>query len=149
MWTTQHTAETTAPPSAVWAALRDLHSGAQDPSGATADVFELHGPYAVGTTLSVTPQGQDTFTSTIVELVPNEVYADRTEFGGVTLLFRHTLTALGEGGTRITHTLEIDGEDADRVGPELGPQISEDFPSAMDALVESAHRLTEAGRSTR
>ncbi len=142
MWSTHHTRETAVPPSGIWAAIRDLHSGAQAEGEASGDVFELHGPFAVGTELSVTPQGQETFRSTIVELVENEVYADRTEFGDLTLFFRHTLTALDQGGTRITHALEIDGAGVEQVGPELGPQISEDFPSAMDALIESARRLT-------
>jgi hypothetical protein len=138
MWTTEHTATTDAPPAAVWAALHALHTGVA--LSERSDRFELHGPFAVGTEISVTPQGQDTFRSVIVELVENEVYADRTEFGGLTLLFRHRLAALDGGGTRITHQLFIDGAEADQVGPELGPQIADDFPAAMDELIAAAHR---------
>lgn len=138
MWTTEYTAETTAAPEAVWAALRDLHSGIA--LSDNSDRFELHGPFAVGTQISVTPQGQDTFRSRIIELSANEVYADETSFGGLTLLFRHTLAALDNGGTRITHRLEIGGADADRMGPELGPQISADFPAAMADLIAAAER---------
>ena len=147
MWTTSHTADTTADPRAVWAALRDLHSGT--PLSADSDRFELHGPFAVGTELSVTPQGQDTLRSRIVELVEDEVYADQTVFGGLTLLFRHTLVRLDDGGTRVTHTLVIDGEDGDRMGPELGPQISADLPVAMSDLLAAAElgpaRVTATG----
>ena len=147
MWTTEYTADTTAGPSAVWAALRDLHSGT--PLSADSDRFELHGPFAVGTELSVTPQGQDTLRSRIVELVEDEVYADQTVFGGLTLLFRHTLGRLDDGGTRVTHTLVIDGEGADRMGPELGPQISADFPVYMSDLLAAAElgpaRVTATG----
>ncbi|HEY2557303.1 MAG TPA: polyketide cyclase [Diaminobutyricibacter sp.] len=135
MWTTEHTAETTLDREAVWAALRDLHTGALRYDG--ADTFELHGPFAVGTELTVTPVGQDPFPSTIVDLVENETYADRTEFGTLVLTFRHTLVPTPDG-TRVTHRLEIDGEGADEVGPELGPQISGDFPESMDALFEQA-----------
>jgi hypothetical protein len=142
MWTTEHTAETSAARSAVWDALRALHSGVA--LGPLSDRFELHGPFAVGTELSVTPQGQDTMRSVIVERVENEVYADRTAFGGLTLTFRHILSALPGGGTRVTHQLEIDGEDADRVGPELGPQISGDFPAAMAELLAAAERRVRA-----
>src|SRR3954447_1908703 len=108
MWSTSHTADTPAEPAAVWSALRDLHSGVK--LSETSDRFELHGPFAVGTELSITPQGQDTFRSTIVELVENRVYADKTIFGDLTLLFRHTLTPLDNGGTRVAHELQIDGE---------------------------------------
>ena len=131
MWTTEHTAEPEATPEAVWAAIEDLHRGTMN--SPTSDRFELHGPFEVGTELSVTPQGQGTFRSRIIELVPREVYADETAFGDITLLFRHTLEAI-DGGTRVTHRLEISGPTSDQVGPELGAQISEDFPEAMQAL---------------
>ncbi len=55
----------------------------------------------------------------------------------LTLLFGHTLEALASG-TRVTHRLEIHGPDADQVGPELRPQISGDFPVAMDELLAAA-----------
>lgn len=138
MWTTTHTAETTASPGQVWAALTALHSGT--PLGPGSDSFELHGPFEVGTTLTVTPQGQDPMTSTITELIPGQVYADQTVFGDLTLTFRHRLTPLEDGGTSVSHTLEITGASADQAGPELGPQISGDFPDAMTELLSAAER---------
>lgn len=132
MWTTEHTAETAASPEAVWTAIEDLHSGRANST--STDRFELHGPFAIGTELSVTPQGQETFRSRIVELVENTRYADETLYGDITLVFRHTLDRLDDGGTRVTHRLEIGGPGGDEAGPELGPQISADFPEAMAAL---------------
>jgi hypothetical protein len=137
MWTTEHTTETSLPREVVWAALRDLHRGELTYDG--ADTFVLHGPFAVGTELDVTPVGQDTFRSRIVDLVDGETYADETTFGDLTLLFRHTLVDVADG-TRVTHRLEIDGASADVVGPELGPQISDDFPESMQALLAEAAR---------
>jgi hypothetical protein len=136
MWTTEYSTTTDVEPQAVWEALRALHSGVA--LSERSDRFELHGPFEVGTEVSVTPQGQETFRSTIVELEEGQVYADRTAFGALTLLFRHTLQPLAGGGTAVTHRLEIDGDEADAVGPELGPQISEDFPAAMDDLIRAA-----------
>jgi hypothetical protein len=136
MWTTEHTATTDVEPGAIWTALRDLHSGI--PLGEASDRFELHGPFAVGTEVSVTPQGQETMRSEIVELEEGRTYADRTSFGDLTLLFRHTLEPLSGGGTRVTHRLEISGPGADEVGPELGPEISADFPVTMNELLSAA-----------
>jgi hypothetical protein len=136
MWTTEHTADTDIEPSAIWASLRDLHSGV--PLGEHSDRFELHGPFSVGTEVSVTPQGQDTMRSVIVELDEERGYADRTSFGDVVLLFRHTLTPLHGGGTRVTHRLEISGPAAEEVGPDLGPKISSDFPITMTELLAAA-----------
>ena len=135
MWTAEHTAETDLPREVVWAALADLHRGTLTYEG--ADTFVLRGQFAVGGVVDVTPVGQETFESTIVELDAPTTYADLTSFGDVTLLFRHTLEALSSG-TRVTHRLEIDGPSADEVGPELGPQISDDFGSSMQALFAAA-----------
>jgi hypothetical protein len=138
MWSTEYSTETDLAAAAIWAALSDLHHGVA--LDGNSDRFELHGPFAVGTELTVTPQGQGSFRSTITELTENSVYADRTEFGGLILTFRHTLTPLASGGTRVTHELVIDGDDAGTMGPELGPQISADFPEAMNALLAAARR---------
>jgi len=142
MWTTTYTAETSAPPADVWNALRALHSGV--PLGASSDNFELHGPFEVGTEVTVTPQGQEPMRSVITELEPTAVYADQTSFGDILLTFRHHLAATAAGGTEVTHTLEISGVGADDIGPELGPQISSDFPLAMTELFAGAARGVRA-----
>jgi hypothetical protein len=139
MWTHEDSATTEIAPDRIWRAIRDLHTGKSSPDD--ADRFEIHGPFAVGTELSVTPQGQETFRSVITGLVVNELYQDETAMGDVTLRFRHTLDALATGGTRVTHRLEIDGPAAAEVGPELGPAITQDFPKALDALIAAAGRL--------
>lgn len=142
MWSTRYEATTTAAPHAVWLALKALHSGAA--LGPMLDGFELHGPFEVGTAVTVTPRGQQPMQSVITELEPDRVYADRTIFGALALTFRHRLDAHA-GGTRVSHTLEIDGTDADQIGPELGPQISADFPAAMAELLAAAERGAESG----
>lgn len=145
MWTTSHSQDTDVPPTAVWAALRALHVG--ELNSPDTDRFEIHGPFAVGTQLSVTPVGQDTFRSTIVELEDDRRYADETSFGGTTLRFAHALHPRDDGGTHVTHELMISGPEADRVGPELGPQISADFPEAMTALIAFAREQSTAERA--
>jgi len=136
MWTTSYTAATSATPTDVWDALSALHSGIA--LGPASDRFELHGPFEVGTPVTVTPQGQDPMRSIITELEPSLVYADQTSFGDVLLTFRHQLVATDTGGTVVTHTLENTGAGCDDVGPELGPAISSDFPTAMAELLASA-----------
>ena len=135
MWAHEHTAETAANPKEVWQVLRDLDRwGAWDTS---LEWVRLKGPFQVGSQVVMKPKGQDPITSVIVEASENRVYADQTDMGEVTLRFSHTLEPL-EGGTRVTHRLEITGPAADQVGPELGPAITEDFPEAMDALLARA-----------
>lgn len=68
-------------------------------------------------------------------------------YGALMLTFRHQLTRLDDGGTRVTHTLEISGPGADEVGPDLGPQISGDFPVTMGELIVASEARTVAGMS--
>jgi uncharacterized protein YndB with AHSA1/START domain len=136
MWAHEHTAETAASPQAVWRVLRDLDQwGSWDTS---LEWVRLHGPFQVGSTVTMKPKGQDPIASVIVQATKNRVYADETSMGGVTLRFSHTLQPQEGGGTRVTHRLEITGPAADQVGPELGPAITEDFPQAMQALLARA-----------
>lgn len=131
MWRTEYTADSELTPAAIWTVFRDIHTGvAVVPGG---DRFEMDGPFAIGRELSVTPVGQQTFLSRITELTPGERYADETVFGDVVLTFRHTFVAI-DGGTRVTHELEIDGPAADELGPGLGAGISADFPESMAGL---------------
>lgn len=147
MWTTEAIADTTLPRERVWEAVRDLHAGELTYDG--ADRFELHGPFAVGTELTVTPVGQDPIRSRIDVLEEGRTYADITAFGDVRLTFRYDLEDVpvrGQAGTRVRYSLTIDGAGADAVGPELGPQISADFPESLAALLAEAERRAEQSR---
>jgi hypothetical protein len=135
MWSYEHVAEAEVAPETIWSVLADIDGWAEWDT--SLEQISLLGPFQVGTEISMTPVGQQPIRSTIVEIVDNRRYADRTEFAGVSLLFSHTLTA-SAGGTRIVHRLEIGGPTADRVGPELGPAITADFPDAMAALIARA-----------
>jgi uncharacterized protein YndB with AHSA1/START domain len=136
MWTHEYAVETELAPEAVWAVLRDLD---QWPRWDTSmEQVTVRGPFAVGSQVAMTPQGQDPIVSTIVAITEPEYYADRTDLGPVTLEFSHTLTRLDTGGTRIAHRLEIAGDGAAERGPQLGPEITADFPEAMDGLLACA-----------
>ncbi len=136
MWTHEHVAETDLTPREIWPTLCDIDNWTTWDT--SMEHTALLGPFAVGTEISMTPKGQDAIRSTIVAVEPEALYADETTFGGVLLRFSHTLTRLDAGGTRIVHRLTISGPEADRVAPELGPQITEDFPQAMDGLIAAA-----------
>ena len=136
MWMHEHVGETVVEPGAVWRVLRDLDTWASWDT--SMEWVRLEDPFGVGARVTMKPYGQDPVASVIVEAVENRAYADQTEFGGVILRFSHALEPLAAGGTRVTHRLEITGPEADRVAPELGPAITEDFPQAMDALLARA-----------
>ncbi len=136
-WSNDHTVETSVAPEDIWATLRDLYTGTK--LSDRGDTIEIHGPFAVGTALSVTPQGAEiVIRCRIIELVDGEVYAYRSAFNGLIITSHHALTRLANGGTGITHHSEIAGPRAETVGPEIGPRITEDHPEAMDDLIAAA-----------
>ncbi len=144
MWTYEYAAEADVAPDRIWAVLADIDGWtAWDTS---MEAIAIHGPFAVGTEISMTPAGQDPIRSTIVAVVPNERYADETQFGGVTLHFSHTLHGLPGSRTRIVHRLDITGPGATELAPELGPAITEDFPEAMAGLIAQAGRTRAPAR---
>lgn len=131
MWLYEHSIETTAPAEAVWALYRDVDNwGSWDTS---VESIMIHGPFAVGTEISMVPTGQDEVRFTIIELRENELFADETIFGEVRLRFIHRLERL-ESGTLVTHRVEVDGPDAEHIGP----AVTEDLPEAMAGLVKLA-----------
>jgi len=50
----------------------------------------------------------------------------------------HRLESAGGGRTRIVYRTQITGDAADQVGPDLGPQITADFPAVVAALARRA-----------
>ncbi len=136
MWTHEHTAETALAPEAIWNVLKDLDNWPRWDT--SMETVTLEGPFKVGARVTMTPTGQQPITSVITAITENERYADETDLSDVVLRFSHTLTRRADGGTHITHRLEITGPKADELGPELGPAITEDFPDAMLALLAYA-----------
>lgn len=123
------------PAEQIWRTFADVHAGRLTLPG--GDVFEPDGELAVGTRIAVTPAGQDRMISTVTEFEPGRRYADVTVVDGITLTFSHDFVT-ATTGTTVTHRLCIGGPGADVVGPELGPQISSDFPGQMRALFAAA-----------
>jgi hypothetical protein len=134
MYAFEHSIETTAAPDAIWALYADVTSWLVWDPGLAA--VEVDGPFAAGTTGRITPQGVDTVPFTITWAEPGRGFADETPAMGHVLRFTHEISALGDGGARVTHRVEIEGPAAD----ELGPNVTSDTPEAMARLVAMAER---------
>ncbi len=50
----------------------------------------------------------------------------------------HRVDRLDGMRVRVTYRMEITGPAANRLGPQIGPEISADFPHTLAALVERA-----------
>jgi len=136
MWTYEHSVVSDASRGAIWSMYADVGSWPLWDEG--VESVTLDGPFAVGTTGSLVPVGQDPLPFRITEALAEVSFVDETEIPGAVLRFSHRLVDLGAGGTRVTHRVEIDGPAADRIGPVIGPQVTRGIPEAVASLVAMA-----------
>jgi hypothetical protein len=88
----------------------------------------------------MTPFGQDPIELRIVEAVEPDLFVDEAELADVVVRTIHRVERREGGPNRVAYRMEISGPEADRLGPELGPEISADFPAILSALVQHAER---------
>jgi Polyketide cyclase / dehydrase and lipid transport len=138
MWTNEQSIETTASPEAIWRLWSDVPGW----SDWIADIEQIaiSGPFAAGGTITMTPAGQDPVELRIAEAVEPEMFVDEADLGEVVVRTIHRVERREGDRNRVVYRMEISGPAADTVGPELGPQISGDFPETLAALVEHAER---------
>ncbi len=137
MWTTEHSIETTAAPEAIWRLWAEV-AGWPD-WNADLERAELSGPFAAGSTITMTPHGQEPIELRIAEAVEPKQFVDEAHLGDVVVRTIHRIEQLG-GRIRVFYRMEITGPEADTLGPQIGPDISADFPQVLAALVERAGR---------
>jgi uncharacterized protein YndB with AHSA1/START domain len=138
MWTNEQSIETTASPEAIWRQWSDVAGWPE--WNADIEQIEISGPFAAGSRISMTPVGQEPVELRIAEAVEPDLFVDEAELGEVVVRTVHRVERIEGGRSQVIYRMEISGPAADTVGPELGPQISGDFPEVLSALVERAER---------
>jgi hypothetical protein len=138
MWSAEQGIETTSAPEAIWGLWVDVAGW----PGWNADLeaAELSGPFAAGSTITMTPHGQEPIELEIAEAVEPERFVDEATLGDVMVRTIHRLERLDGGRIRVVYRMEITGPRADTLGPQIGPEISADFPEVLAALVARAER---------
>jgi uncharacterized protein YndB with AHSA1/START domain len=137
MWSTENSIETSATPEAVWRLWSDVPRWPE--WNGDLERAELAGPFVAGSRITMFPRDQDPIELRIADAVEPEHFVDEAEFGDVVVPTIHRVEALGER-KRIVYLLEITGPEADTLGPQIGSEISADFPQVLTALVELAER---------
>jgi uncharacterized protein YndB with AHSA1/START domain len=136
MWSTEHSIETNATPERIWRLWADV---ARWPEwNADIEHIELVGPFAPGSRIVMTPSGQEAIELQVAEAVEPELFVDEADFGDVTVRTIHRVQRVTDDRSRVTYRMEITGPRADKVGPQIGPEISGDFLQTLAALVERA-----------
>jgi uncharacterized protein YndB with AHSA1/START domain len=136
MWSTEHSVETGAAPERIWRLWADV---ARWPEwNADIERIELVGPFAAGSRIVMTPGGQEAIELRVAEAAEPELFVDEADFGDVIVRTTHRVERVADDRSQITYGMEITGPQADALGPQIGPEISGDFPQTLAALVERA-----------
>ncbi|MQR00643.1 SRPBCC family protein [Glaciimonas soli] len=128
MWTHEDSIETTATPAQIWKIFSDVSNWKKWNNG--IENIEIHGAFANGTTFTMRVPGEDTFTSTLIEVKENASFTDETVLDGTRVLVHHKIMPLASGRTKIIYSTEITGPAA----AEFGPMVTGDFPDVLRAL---------------
>jgi hypothetical protein len=131
-WRAEHSIETTAAPAAIWALFRDV-SGWKSWNAGVAE-STLEGPFAEGSWFTMTPTGQDTLRSQLVDVRDSERFVDETRVGPLVVRVAHQIQRLDPERTRVTYAIEAAGPEAS----EIGPMIASDFPDVLASLARRA-----------
>jgi hypothetical protein len=137
MWTGEHIVETSASPEVIWSFFRDVAGWKKWNAG--IEKIEIHGPFAEGTEFSMTPPGQETLSTRLVEVRENEVFVDETCVGELVVRVTHRIDRVDSRRTRVTYAVEAVGPGCD----EVGPAVSADFPDVLKSLVRMAESLAD------
>jgi hypothetical protein len=136
MWSVEHSIDTSAGPAEIWRLWADVRGW---PAwNGDIESIKLEGPFAAGSRILMTPIGDETVELRIAEAVEPELFVDEAELGEIVVRTIHRVRRVDGGRARVTYRMEITGPDADTIGPQLGPEISGDFPETLAALVERA-----------
>lgn len=134
MWTHEEIIETTATPAQIWKLFSDVIGWKKWNSG--IESIEIYGPFAVGTTFSMQPPGEQRLTSTLVEVEENQGFTDETVINDTRVLVHHQIRSLPSSNTQIIYRTEILGPNAE----DFGAMVTSDFPHVLRALKTLAEK---------
>jgi uncharacterized protein YndB with AHSA1/START domain len=136
VWVVEHSVETSATTQAVWRLWADVERWPEWNAG--VERIELRGPFAVGSRILMTPPGEAPVELRIAEAVEPELFVDEADGGYFVVRTTHRVEAVANERSRITYRMEITGPAAETMGPQIGPEISGDFPEVLAALAARA-----------
>jgi uncharacterized protein YndB with AHSA1/START domain len=136
VWEYECSVETTAAPEVLWRHWSDMAAWPQWNDG--IETIDVEGPFEVGTAFTMTPPGDEPIRMRLVEIKPGESFTDEMDARDFAVRTEHRLEPAAAGLTRIVYRTQITGQAAGHIGPELGPQITADFPEVLAALAKRA-----------
>ena len=125
MWTNEQSIETTASPEAIWRLWSDVAGWPE--WNADIEHIEISGPFTTGSTISLTPVGQDPVELRIAEAVEPDLFVDEAHVADVVVRTIHRVEAIGDGRSRVVYRMEIDGPEQTTSVPSSGLRSAPTF----------------------
>jgi hypothetical protein len=137
MWTSTASARSRATAAQIFAIYQDVSGWPRWDAGIAA--ARLDGPFAAGTPGMLQPMGAPELDFSLTHVEPGRGFGDRTPVGPQTaILFRHELSEDSQG-TLITHTVIIEGPDAEEMSDGMSEGIAESVRALARYAEEQAH----------
>ena len=86
----------------------------------------------------MTPIGDEPIELRITDAIEPDRFVDEADMGEIVVRTIHEVRRTHPERARVTYRMEITGPAADTLGPQIGPEISGDFPETLAALVARA-----------
>jgi len=133
MWSAEYSTEIDATPDVINAFFADTARWPEWNAG--TEWVELDGPFAAGTSARMKIPGEDPLAFRLVQVSPDG-FEDETPIddAGVVVRVRHAIERLADGRCRVVYRATVDGPNAEKLGPDIGPQVTADFPDVLAAL---------------
>jgi Polyketide cyclase / dehydrase and lipid transport len=138
MWANEHSVETTAAPEQIWRLWADVAGWPE--WNHDIEQIELVGAFAAGSTIRMTPIGDEPIELRITSAVEPELFIDEADMGEIVVRTIHRVERIDHDRALVRYRMEITGPDADSLGPQIGPEISGDFPQVLAGLLARAEK---------
>jgi hypothetical protein len=137
MWTAEYRIEINAAPDVINGLFADTARWPEWNAG--TEWVELDGPFAAGTTARMKMPGEQSLTFRLLSVGPDG-FEDETPIAeaGIVVRVRHTIEALDDRRSQVAYRATVEGPNADQLGPEIGTQVTADFPDVLAALKSRA-----------
>jgi hypothetical protein len=135
MWKTEHTTQTAATPTQLWAYYAEPHRWPEwDHEVVSASI---NGPFAAGNTGTLKPASGPKAKMHFTEVTPERSFTDVTPLPLATMAFEHVIEPT-DAGCRFTHRVTITGPLSGLFGRLIGRRIAAELPTAMRKLASLA-----------
>ncbi|MBV8113736.1 MAG: SRPBCC family protein [Silvibacterium sp.] len=140
-WQTEQSVDTAASPDFAWAYMSNVANWDDPPAQ-----FVLEGPFADGSRGTTHMPGQPPQHWRLRDVVPVKSYTIEFSLDGAIMYFKWRFAALGEGRTRLTQQIVLDGENAATYLPLVQQSFAVSLKPGMEriaASIDAAHIARE------